>query len=447
MKKILLSSFLGISSFCSAQLGNWAPTGMPGVTQEIRCMYTDTVNNYLYVGGGILHHQWTFDSSMICRYNGSVWDTLGYFNDKVLSIITYNDTLVATGFFTSINGVPISYIAKFDGSNWLPFGNFSYPLWNLRIIDDTLYAMGVITQVDGLPLNGVAKWTGTNWTSFFNCPYTDAVLDLVKFNNEFYIVGGFSTPFACAVYRSGSWQQVGQGFVGTFTGIEKMIVYKNELYVFGIIDKPEGNVGHGTQKWNGTTWSEVGTGLQDLNNSYNSFCLTHDVKIHNDELYVCGVFYYAGNIPAKGIAKWDGLKWCGLGSQVFDMNIQTALEFYNDTLFVAVNDDTLSGVYINGLLKFTGNNFSDTCSSPLEIAEIQYPDNVISVYPNPTTGKLTISSSEEIEIIEIYNLFGEIVFYSTISLCKIDLSKQPAGMYFIQIQEDKKVHTGKFIKL
>ncbi len=100
------------------------------------------------------------------------------------------------------------------------------------------------------------------------------------------------------------------------------------------------------------------------------------------------------------------------------------------------------------------------------INSISSPGSVL-VYPNPGNGKFIIeidngqltTDNEETEI-DIYNLIGEKVassnsskgggFYSLPSGGEgwaIDLSAQPAGMYFVKVEANKKTETVKFVKL
>ena len=62
--------------------------------------------------------------------------------------------------------------------------------------------------------------------------------------------------------------------------------------------------------------------------------------------------------------------------------------------------------------------------------------STISFYPNPTTGKLKIKNEEfRIEIIQVFNLYGEKVLEAAVSN-EIDLTDQPPGIYFARIVID-----------
>lgn len=68
----------------------------------------------------------------------------------------------------------------------------------------------------------------------------------------------------------------------------------------------------------------------------------------------------------------------------------------------------------------------------------------IMVYPNPSSGSFTISSDHSIEIVEVMNSQGKVIF-KTNSL-QIDLSDQPDGIYFIAAFSNGKKDVKKVFK-
>jgi hypothetical protein len=136
-----------------------------------------------------------------------------------------------------------------------------------------------------------------------------------------------------AKFDGNSWVKVGGSMKGSLADIGNMIVYNNKLYVSGVFFKQDGNAGNNIQRWDGTQWEDVGGGTLDILQQVNyPGGQISDLKIHNGELFVCGSFHYAGGIPAQYIAKWDGTKWCGLGSH-FNSNLIT-LGFCKDTIYI-----------------------------------------------------------------------------------------------------------------
>ncbi len=74
-----------------------------------------------------------------------------------------------------------------------------------------------------------------------------------------------------------------------------------------------------------------------------------------------------------------------------------------------------------------------------------------SVYPNPTTGSLTLtlSKGEGIGAVKIYNVLGECVLYQQLitnnQQLTLDVSSLPAGIYFVQLKTENENATRKII--
>lgn len=83
------------------------------------------------------------------------------------------------------------------------------------------------------------------------------------------------------------------------------------------------------------------------------------------------------------------------------------------------------------------------------IEDLITPVSSINVYPNPTSGKLRISSESPIGTVEIYNLPGDRIF-SNLKLCRqtsgeIDLSGFAKGIYIMKISDGRKTQAKKII--
>jgi hypothetical protein len=88
--------------------------------------------------------------------------------------------------------------------------------------------------------------------------------------------------------------------------------------------------------------------------------------------------------------------------------------------------------------------------SGLNIGEIDNPNNSILIYPNPSTGRLTVETSltPANSQLTIMNLCGQQLITRQITSPKtqIDISSLPSGVYFVRITDDKTVEVGKSIK-
>ena len=73
----------------------------------------------------------------------------------------------------------------------------------------------------------------------------------------------------------------------------------------------------------------------------------------------------------------------------------------------------------------------------------------ITVYPNPSSGKFTISSKSAISSVEVYNLLGELVYsdckFSGQKSIELDLSNRSKGVYVIRIFIGKEIYNTKLV--
>ena len=71
----------------------------------------------------------------------------------------------------------------------------------------------------------------------------------------------------------------------------------------------------------------------------------------------------------------------------------------------------------------------------------------MSIYPNPTTGMLNITSNEEIDSVEIFNSVGTAVISSKVAGNNpaIDMSNLPNGMYFVRVYTANGIETVKVV--
>jgi hypothetical protein len=92
-------------------------------------------------------------------------------------------------------------------------------------------------------------------------------------------------------------------------------------------------------KWDGSTWSSLGTGFDS---DANALAVFDDGS--GEALYVGGTFVNAGAVSANRIAKWDGSVWSSLGSGL-NSNVYS-LEEHDDgagaALFVGGRFKTIS---------------------------------------------------------------------------------------------------------
>ena len=93
-------------------------------------------------------------------------------------------------------------------------------------------------------------------------------------------------------------------------------------------------------------------------------------------------------------------------------------------------------------------HFEVDTNSSISILELEI-DPLISIYPNPTSESINLSSEHALEHFNLYNMSGEMILESEINATEtvIDLSTLPRGLYFMKIQlKDGRLSTKKVIK-
>lgn len=445
-------------------VSEWDTVPFPYTTSGAETFLTDTTNNAMFFLSGFVRDANNAGyGSYLLKYENGHLSSFANFNYSMYGATFYEGSLIVCGGFDSVDGVQVSSIAKKDANGWSSFGWFrdgQYParLNNVQVVDDTLYAVGIIYIIDGDSINGVARLVDGKWEGVFGAPFND-VASICKYKGDLYVGGNMGFIYNgnnygdMAMYKNGQWQPVGPPYLsGGITHIKDMAVYKGELYVLGWIQKSDGNVGNGIQKWDGTQWSEVGTGLQSVNPGYGTV-QPFDMEVHNGKLYVVGGFVYAGNVPARFVATWDGNRWCSMNTSVFSVSSPTffnGIGFLQDTLFCGFSGRITEGndsAYYRGLVKAPLNLVSDTCSIDFTTGVEEHAsfENGISIYPNPTANVIHVQvadAKKSLKNIALINANGQIVLSKKLvgqneRSYVIELNHISAGVYFLQATTDE----------
>jgi type IX secretion system substrate protein len=176
-----------------------------------------------------------------------------------------------------------------------------------------LYVGGTFDSIGGLNTHTIARWNGSAWDS------VPGAYLLTRYNQ---------LPF--------------QEFF-----IHDMVVYNGELIVGGIIWE-NGNQWAGIAKWDGNSWSYLGSGTDGK---------AYDVGVYNGELYATGSFSTAGGISTRSIARWDGVSWDNVGGPGINTNpggIGNELQVYNGELYLAGSFNWISGLSANYIARWDG---------------------------------------------------------------------------------------------
>ena len=322
-----------------------------------------------------------------------------------------NDTLYAAGDFILSDGASTWHVAKWTGAQWknIGAGIRGAGLWSLTNYNNQLYAGGFIDTLSGWnPGLGVLKWDGTAWVSLGGYAYGVSgtngfkVNAMVAYNGELYVGGIFQkagdgsiVANNIAKWNGTSWSALGTGANGE---VRCFTVLGTDLYMGGDFTSVNGVPANRIAKYNGSTWSAVGAGFDTTVFALGSY---------RNKLYASGIFEKSATDSMHHIARWDGISlwtrvWSGIGYP--GINLAGYALTQNDNNLYAGGYFTVAGT-TNAL------NITRIYVSTVYINELA-SEGSASVYPNPTKGILNIEWAENYLkelILEIYSVDGKLV--------------------------------------
>lgn len=338
----------------------------------------------LYAGGSF----WSAGGlpvNLIARWDGVSWSGVGGGLTQFLLFPSVRDLLVhdedgpgpippalyVAGAFFLAGGMPANGLARWDGASWSVVG----PSVPGGLPPNSMVSQIVAFDDDGLPSTprklaasgynamapalgwGVATWDGTTWT-FLGAPFDSYIHALEVFDpdgagpapemlvagGQFGAVGGVAAS-RVAAWINGAWAPLGSGIPGFFatSPVGKLATFDPDgagpaapqLLVAGSFTQASGGPGNAIAKWDGVSWTPLGTGLGSQDPSGQAFVgglIVTDVDGPGPRpasLVVGGDFTLAGSIGARSIALWDGTSWSKLGNAI-DGDVETLIEFDPD---------------------------------------------------------------------------------------------------------------------
>lgn len=298
-------------------------------------------------GGAALNVQTSISDGLriLQRSAGGAWSNLSTgANSNVWSLMYASDgKLYAGGEFTSIGGVAANRIAFWDGSAWNAMGTGQagagsavYGL--VEGPDGAIYASGDGTGFGGIANTArLAKWDGSVWSSITPAGSANGDVTTLKFGpgGALIATGNFTTIDGVAAARIASWD--GTTWTAFGAGLPNPIGVTQGLAI-----APDGypvvaEVVTGVKKWNGSAWSTIGA----ANNTTERVIYGPD-----GALYASGTFTSIGGVTAAAIAKYNGVSWSPLGSGLAGgsgTSAGYALAVLPDGMLLVGGDFTIAG--------------------------------------------------------------------------------------------------------
>lgn len=154
----------------------------------------------------------------------------------------------------------------------------------------------------------------------------------------------------------------------------------NELIVSSKFLKKIGSLpARGVARWDGVKWDTLagGTNTHDKVTNPNQSAAISSCIPYNGKLLVAGGFISIGGIPATGLALWDGVKWDSLPKRAFKYNLaygtNCAVKKCENNIYIYGQFDSIAGQKASGLAKWDGINFT-----PIPVPFADPPNGIVS---------------------------------------------------------------------
>lgn len=255
-------------------------------------------------------------------------------------------------------------ITRWTGSQWEAYGagvagDAPYPSIAAFSPAGTLYIGGSFNAWNSPPSDwntyprSIAAWNGSAWspvgTAFQNSNAATTIVNAILFDRsgDMYVGGNFTTINApgnfVAKWNGTTWSALGSGLDRTARALA--MTPDGTLYAGGAEDIG-GVCCVGLKTWNGTSWTPVAAGP----NQY-VFALATDRQ---------GVLYAGGSFttPVQGIIRWDGTSWSALGAGLSSNAVVNEIAIDADGNVYAAGTNLLSTSMSEQVAKWDGDQWS-----------------------------------------------------------------------------------------
>jgi hypothetical protein len=309
---------------------NWVALGS-GLNGRIKALARDPSGN-VYAGGEFTATVSGLSVAHVAKWDGNSWSALGAGLDAVINALTVDASgwLYAAGELKNSAGYP--YIAKWNGSSWSdimsgsglsfgPGGGKEGTIYALAFdVHGVLYSGGSYSQDGVLSSYAIERCYVTSWAKL-GCGILGTVRSIaidgagnLYAGGDFGLAGDFTSLHGIAKWDGFSWSSLGSGLANTksrYSNCQEsthsiVLDAAGNLYAGGIFDTAGGICANYIARWDGSSWSALGPGLDDMVNGI--------VIDPSGNLYIAGAFSHAGQEYSLGIARWDGSSWSCPGS-------------------------------------------------------------------------------------------------------------------------------------
>ena len=339
----------------------------------------------LYVGG----------VGYLSKWNGTAYTSVGATSagDAALcAAFDRNGNLWVGGGFTTIGGNSYPYLAVWNGSTWTSVGAPNDRVLTIAVdLNNNVYIGGLFTSVNGVSANKIAYWNGSTWNAMGTGATNNNVFAISTDTNtppNVYVAGSFTriggqsaNSGYCAVWNSSTgWAPLGSGFNDVVRSV--YVDSSNNLYICGDFTTVSGTTMNRVAKYNGSTWSAFGSGIDSVQANVVGLDSSGNV-------YVAGSFTSASGVTGSHIAKWNGSTWLTITGANGTVGTINSLVFGSDGSLYVGPVTSIGGVTVNGVGKYNGSVWS----APTNLSTSGTAYCLVLMRRHPTTGTAGISSN------------------------------------------------------
>ena len=368
-----------------------------GFTEQASCIKIDG-NGKIYVGGGFYTYNGNAAQRLVRINNdGSIdqnFNTSSGFNDYVNSItFDKNNKVIVAGYFSMYGSDSAKYIARLD-QNGVRDTSFkaslnSYALNAIVLANEKIMVLGSFTKVNGKDRKYIALLN------------SDGTLD-----ESFDAGNTFSIEMKQCIELNGKY------LVGGYFGNYALL-------------NANGSVNNTFIKPNGSTNALINTIVQQP----------------NGKILLGGAFSPLGSTASSNFIRItnsgsiDDTLNLGTG---FSGEVKKIVALGDTAIYVAGGVTSYNGKDIKRLVRISTKKISG-------VGILENKNSVISVYPNPTSNFVYLSSNQASRII-VLDVNGKEVLNFNTNSSQIDLSSLTQGIYFLQVLNNEEIKTAKIIK-
>jgi hypothetical protein len=310
-------------------------TGGTGTFTAVRCL--TTLPDGSLVAGGTFTNAGSVPTAYLARWNGSAWLPLtGQRSPQWIQALAAD---ADGGFYAATYGllggtVLTPGVSRWDGQAWQSMPGITAVDWaeGRCLSVDPIHGLLAAGRLMVGSQRGVARWTGTAW-ALFGSSHPGDVNAIASLPGGDVVIGdnragpGFSPGYLWHS-NGGAWTVLGGGTTGEVRSLRRLS--NGDLIVGGSFAQVGAVPAQGIARWSGTAWSPLGTGVHGSASAR----VLAIVELPDGSLVVGGAFPQAGGLPAGNVARWDGASWSSLG---------TGMDGLVNALHVLPDGDLLAG--------------------------------------------------------------------------------------------------------